>query len=449
MALKALMLRKQINDKKKLLEDLRSKDAEFVTREAELEKSIEEANTDEERGVVSEAVEQFEAEKASHNDSKASLEREIGELENELSELEAEPAAPTGGNPAAPKTEERKEVTTMETRKKFFGMSVTERDAFFAREDVKDFLQRTRELGKQKRAVSGAELLIPTVVLELIRENLQNYSKLYKHVNVRRVPGKARQVIMGTIPEGIWTEMCATLNELNLDFTSVEVDGYKVGGYIAVCNAILEDSDINLATEIFTALGQGIGYALDKAIIYGTNTKMPYGILPSLAANAEDNIIPITGKTDAALFKELVLASGKAKSAYSRGVKFWAMNEATHTKLVANSLTINAAGAVVAGIESTMPVIGGAIEILNFIPDDVIVGGYGDLYLLAERADMYLGQSEHVRFIEDQTVFKATARYDGEPVIPAAFVAIGISGVAPSPTAVTFLPDEANTAAAG
>ena len=71
MALKALMLRKQINDKKKQLEDLRSKDAEFVTREAELEKSIEEANTDEERGVVSEAVEQFEAEKASHNDSKA------------------------------------------------------------------------------------------------------------------------------------------------------------------------------------------------------------------------------------------------------------------------------------------------------------------------------------------------------------------------------------------
>ena len=125
------------------------------------------------------------------------------------------------------------------------------------------------------------------------------------------------------------------------------------------------------------------------------------------------------------------------------------MNETTRTKLIASSLSINAAGAVVAGIENTMPVIGGAIETLNFIPDDVIIGGYGDLYLLAERADVYLGQSEHVRFVEDQTVFKGTARYDGEPVIPGAFVAIGIGGVAPSPTAVTFLPDEANTAAAG
>ena len=321
----------------------------------------------------------------------------------------------------------------METRKKFFGMSVTERDAFFAREDVKEFLQRTRELGKQKRAVSGAELLIPTVVLELIRENLQNYSRLYKHVNVRRVPGKARQVIMGTIPEGIWTEMCATLNELNLDFTHVEVDGYKVGGYIAVCNAVLEDSDINLASEIFTALGQGIGYALDKAIIYGTNTKMPYGILPSLAANAESNIVTLTLKTDAALFKELVIASGKAKGAYSRGAKFWAMNETTHTKLVANALTINAAGAVVAGVESTMPVIGGAIEILNFIPDDVLVGGYGDLYLLAERADMQLAQSEHVRLLKTRPYSRQPHATTASPLSPLPLLQSVLAVLHPAP----------------
>lgn len=446
MALKALMLRKQINDKQKLLDELRAKDAEFTTRETELEKSIDEAASDEERSVVSEAVEQFEGEKTAHDETKATLEREIGELENELSELEKEPA-PAPAAPAEPKTEERKEVHTMDTRKKFFGMNAVERDAFFAREDVKEFLQRTRELGKQKRAISGSDLLIPTVILELIRENIAEYSKLYKHVNVRRVPGKARQLIMGTIPEAVWTEMCATLNELNLSFSQVEVDGYKVGGYIAVCNAILEDSDINLASEIFTALGQAIGYALDKAIIYGTDTKMPLGIIPALAANASDNLVPISGKTDAALFKALVEASGMAKGAYSRGNKFWAMNEATYTKLIANSMSINAAGAITAGINNTMPVIGGAIEVLNFIPDDVIVGGYGDLYLLAERADMYIGQSEHVRFIEDQTVFKATARYDGEPVIPAAFVAIGIGGTEPSPTAVTFAPDEANDAA--
>lgn len=90
-----------------------------------------------------------------------------------------------------------------------------------------------------------------------------------------------------------------------------------------------------------------------------------------------------------------------------------------------------------------MPVIGGDIEVLSFIPDNVIIGGYFDLYLLAERAGEKFAQSEHVRFIQDQTVLKGTARYDGKPVIAEAFVAIGIKGTTPNAT-MSFAPDTAN-----
>ena len=85
-----------------------------------------------------------------------------------------------------------------------------------------------------------------------------------------------------------------------------------------------------------------------------------------------------------------------------------------------------------------MPGIGGAIEELSFIPDGVIIGGYGDLYLLAERAGAAVGSSEHAMFIEDQTVFKGTARYDGMPVVAEGFVAIGINGTKPTANAVSF-----------
>ena len=61
------------------------------------------------------------------------------------------------------------------------------------------------------------------------------------------------------------------------------------------------------------------------------------------------------------------------------------MNSTTYTKLLANSLGVNSAAAIAAGMNKSMPVIGGAIEELEFIPDDVIVGGYGDLYRLVER----------------------------------------------------------------
>lgn len=474
MALKQIKLRMQIeaanSELQKLQEagkELEERRAALKTREAELEAAYGEVTgetAEEDKQMLEQQTDAWEKDDAAlaeeekeHEDKRTALEREIEQMKTELAELDERTERALKAKEDGQK--ERKVEKTMENRK-FFGMNMQERDAFFAREDVKNFLVRVRELGAQKRAVSGAELLIPTVVLGLIRENVSTYSKLYKHVYVRNVPGKSRMIVMGTPPEAVWTEMCAKLNELELRFNEVEVDGYKVGGFIAICNALLEDSDIALATEIINALGQAIGLALDKAIIYGTGTKMPLGIVTRLAQKAAPenypatarpfadlsatNMISITSKTDIALFKAILGAAGNAKGKYSRGGKFWAMNEATHMKLIENAMSINAAGAITAGVNNVMPVVNGAIEELSFMPDNVIVGGYGDLYLLAERAGTAMAQSEHARFIEDQTVFKGTARYDGMPVIAEGFVAIDIAGGTISPTAVTFAEDLAN-----
>ena len=464
MALKVLMLKNKLDRAKAEYKKICSGDEGFKTREAELEQAIGEITDEtsqEDRDTLEKLVDDFQTEKKDHDEKKGNLEREIEKIENEIKDEEKRSS--TAADNMTKDTKERGMIEMNYTRTKFFGMNAQERDIFFAREDVKDFLQRTRELGGQKRAVTGAELLIPTVVLDLVKENVAEYSKLYKHVNVRAVSGKARQNVLGTIPEGVWTEMCATLNELSLKFSNVEVDGYKVGGYIAICNAVLEDSDINLANEIIMALGQAIGLALDKAILYGTGTKMPLGIVTRLAQSSKPDSYPasarpwanltdtnlkvVSGKTDAALFKAIVEASGAAKSTYSTGAKFWAMNEATYTKLISNALTINATGAITAGVNNVMPVIGGAIEVLNFVPNDVIIGGYGDLYLLAERGGTTISQSEHAMFIQDQTVFKGTARYDGIPVIAEGFVAISLGGSAPTADAVTFTADAANSSA--
>ena len=56
MALKILMLKRNIDSKKAELEELRKKDESFSVREAELEQVIEEAQTEEEQNLVSEEV---------------------------------------------------------------------------------------------------------------------------------------------------------------------------------------------------------------------------------------------------------------------------------------------------------------------------------------------------------------------------------------------------------
>lgn len=455
MALRVLMLRKKLDDKRKELEALRNKAEEITLREAELEKAIEEAETDEEKKVVEDSVEEYEKDKAENDEAVRTLSDEVENLEKELAEKEA----------PEERTEE-KEMSKTEIK-----MNKQERTALLNDENVQNWIGEVRSAIREKRAITNVGLTIPEVILPLLRENITNWSKLYDRVNVQYVAGEARQVIMGTVAEAVWTECCANLNELTLGFNDWTVDCYKVGGYFALCNANVEDSDYDLVAEVVSALGQAIGKALDKAILYGRNTtanaNMPLGVVSRLAQTAQPSGYPSTARTwtdlhtthvlalgtsqapleGADLIKAIVQASAVASTDYSRGQITWIMNDKTYKAIVAEAIEVNSAGAIVAGINGTMPVVGGDIIVLDFVPDNNIIYGYFDLYLLAERAGRRFASSEHVKFLADQTVYKGIARYDGAPVIPEAFGAIGLNGATVSATAVTFPQDTANAGA--
>lgn len=445
MALRSLMKGKALREAQKKLEEARAKMTELETREADLEKSIEEAETDEERAVTAEAVDEFEAEKAEAEKAVTDLEAEVDKLERELAEIENAPAeAKTEPEQRTAEAPQKKEIRTMDKRWKT--MSYEERSAFVAQPEMQEFLGQVRTAISEKRAISNAGYLIPRVLLGLLKQNIEDYSKLYNRVDLRQVPGEGRMVIEGAIPEAVWTEACANLNELDLSFSKIEVDGYKVGGYFKICNATLEDSDVDLASELVSALGQAIGYALDKAILYGTGTKMPVGIVTALAAVTDTpNIVShantVTGK---ALVQALIGDIAKAKGTYSRGDKIWVMNETTYSTLLAQFVETDANGAYVSVINGKMPVVGGDIIVLSMMPNNTIIAGYPDLYLLAERAGTKIGTSEHAFWTADQTGFKGTARYDGKVKVNNGFVAIGINGVTPAANQVTFASDSAN-----
>ena len=79
--LKVLMLRKKIDDAKKALAKVMEDADALVTREAELETCIAEAETDEEKQTVSEAIDGFEKDKETNEAEKAQLEKDISDME--------------------------------------------------------------------------------------------------------------------------------------------------------------------------------------------------------------------------------------------------------------------------------------------------------------------------------------------------------------------------------
>lgn len=469
MALRAIMLRNKIDKKKAELAALQEKDDGFKTREAELETAISEAETNEEQQTVETEIQNFETEKQAHEDAKTALTEEIEGLERELEEIEKnEPVR--GINP----TERREKVmgtvdinirALPKNQRAFSALTMDRRQAIVAQTDVKDFLAQLRSMKGQTRAVSGAELTIPIVFLDIIAENMYRYSKLMNRVRVRNVSGESRQTIAGTVPEAVWTEMCGAINELSFVFNQVTLDGYKVAGFIPVCNSILEDNDVDLAGWIVEMLSEAIGLAMDKAILYGKGSasRMPLGIVTRLAQTAQpadypanapawedlhtSNIIKIDGTslTGAEFWSQLMLAAGNTFTRYNRGTMLWAMNSKTYATLRSKLITFTASGDIVANLYGSLPIITGDVDVLEFIPDGDIIGGYGDLYLLAMRAGMTIEASREVQFLQDNTVYRGKQRADGQPIIPGAFVAININNVAPT-TVIDFAADTANDA---
>lgn len=472
MALRALMLKKSIDTKKNEYVALREKDAEFSARAAEIEKSIDEVSNEEEQKIVTETITAFEEEKDAHDKECERLSAEIAQLEADLEEMEKA----SRNNEKKHEIRKDKLKDTMNSinvdirslpknKRAFEALTMEQRRAIVEKPEVQTFFENLRAAAKNQRSITGGELTIPVEFLELISENMYRYSKLMNRVRVRNVTGETRQTIAGVVPEAVWTEMCGAINELTFIFNQVTLDGFKVAGYIPVCNALLEDNDINLASWIVEMLSESIGMAKDKAILYGrgAGNKMPLGIVTRLAQTSKPSDYPANAPawvdlhttniqsvdstlTGTAFWAALTIAAGNTYTKYSRGEQFWAMNSKTYALLKSKVITLTATGDIVSNIYATLPVITGNIDILEFIPDGDIIGGYGDLYLWAQRSGMTIESSREVQFIQDNTVFRGKERADGMPLIAGAFVALNINGGTVT-TDVTFAADNANNAA--
>lgn len=461
MALKVLMLRKKLDDAQKAMLAIRAAADELTKRESELAADIEAAQTDEEKAAVEAAVEAFETDKAANTEREAALAAEISSIESEISQLEEKQnrSAEPGSEP-----ERKVDFTMFEMR--FAAMSYEQRKAFVGREEVKNFLAQIRAMKNQERGVSNGSLLIPEVMLPLVYSEIKENSQLLPYVNETEVSGTARQNIMGAIPVAVWTEACGKLNELDLGFSDVEIDGFKVGGYIKVCNALLEDNDVHLASEIIKMLGASIAVALDKAIVFGKGVKMPLGIAVRLAQTVQPDNYPATApawtdlhttniitlnigsSSGVEFFSPLIGALGfaKKKGIAGDGKLFWVMSRKTKIAILTKALAFNSAAALKAGIDDEMPVIGGKIIEMEDpeLQDYEIIGGYGAGYLLGRRQGARFGNSDQQFYTDDQTVFKGTARYDGKPVYGENFVIVNFGNVSPE-TDQAFETDYANT----
>ena len=477
MALRQLLLARQMKELRDQKEEIEARIAETAKRraawsereskaEAALAEITDETSAEERAAFDAEAAEIEKEDEAIRADEEADAARseeisgKIEALEKELDEIQKRTEGARTKTVTAPAAETHNEKGGSEpmTYADERARRAAEIREICKNDEVRNFVG----IIKEKRAVQGAVYTIPTLMQPMIVEAIKRNSKLYRHVNTDEIKGDGAYNVLAAAPEAVWTATTGKINELVMAINQFLTHGSKLAGFVPVPNPYLEDSVEDLAGIVVDLLGQSNGYALDKAILYGTGTNMPVGIVTRLAATTApawwqpsmptftdlhaSHIGKLSGATvkGVDLYRELVGILGLAEQKHlGKGDLFWAMNQTTFTKLKQELLSINAAGAIVTGAEPVMPVIGGAVEILDFVPANNIVGGYGQEYKLVQRKGIQIALSEHAQFIEDNTLFKGTSRWDGLPYCGEGFAAFSLTTTAVT-TAVTFAQDTAN-----
>lgn len=226
MALRQLMLAKQIADKEKELEEMRGKDADFETREKELETSIEEANTEEERSVVDEEITKFTEEKEAHEERKSELETELGELRGKMKEYEKAP----------------------EKREKEKDMGKRSEEIEEARSAINAFVKSKGQVREGGFKEVDAGILIPVEILapQEKPEDIVDLKNYVKNVSVNSASGKYPVIAksgskMSTVEELEQNPELSKPKISNIDYSIA-----TRRGYIPISQEAIDDADYDV-----------------------------------------------------------------------------------------------------------------------------------------------------------------------------------------------------------
>ena len=213
----------------------------------------------------------------------------------------------------------------------------------------------------------------------------------------------------------------------NPTFGQVELSLHKVTGLVYVSSELLEDSPVSMGPLLTAMFAEAISFQEDDDYINGTGAGMPLGVLAA----------PCTITVDA----EAAQAADSIQ--WANIIKMWSRlhpRSANRAVWLANPDTFPQLATMSQSVGDTavpvyLPANGAAAAPYGTLMGRPLIltkkcqtlGDRGDIalvdfsqYLLGTKAKgLAVAQSIHLRFDYDQTAFRFTLRYDGQPWWPA------------------------------
>jgi HK97 family phage major capsid protein len=222
---------------------------------------------------------------------------------------------------------------------------------------------------------------------------------------------------------GYWRDEAALKTASKPKFRQITLELNKLIGLCYATDELLQDSSA-LEGIIRQGFQSEFGFLLDDAIINGTGTGQPLGILN---AGCLVSVSKETGQSAATVVAENIVKMYSRMFASSRPNAVWLINQNIEPQLFTMSLSVGTGGVPIympaGGLSQApyatlfgRPVL--AIEQAATLgtQGDIIFADLGGGYILAEKGGVQSDVSIHVQFIYDESVFRFVMRIDGQPV---------------------------------
>jgi len=160
-------------------------------------------------------------------------------------------------------------------------------------------VQIAKTKGATTQSLSDVDTVMPqTIYDEIFAEIKRNHPLIDKVdlVNTRNISAKW---LLNTGLSGVagWGELCAEIDdEIKSGFTAVEVQMNKLSAYMYICLTLLDLGYEWLHRYCVMCLAEALATALEKAIIQGTGSNQPIGMIKQIAARGETQPVPAVTK---------------------------------------------------------------------------------------------------------------------------------------------------------
>jgi len=214
-----------------------------------------------------------------------------------------------------------------------------------------------------------------------------------------------------------WIGESDTGSTTNPKVRKIELTAHKLALFTSTSNELAEDG-LNLDSQLSTSMNEANSWFLDYAFLRGTGAGQPLGVLNDPA------LITVNKATvqdaDSLVYENLCDMLGRLHpGCFNRAV--WVANPTCIPELLQLSQPIGTGGVTVPVMRET----DGGFQIFTkpvlFTEKLPVLGDKGDIiladfsqYAIGLRREISIEKSAHIRFMQDEVVWRAITRIDGE-----------------------------------